>query len=81
MQARTHTFAHAHTHTHKHARAHTQALKNSLRHTKGGQFMQRVLSCAAKDSVAGKRVAIKKIKDAVEDDSDGKRLLRCVRGR
>ena len=31
---------------------------------------------AAKDSVAGKRVAIKKIKDAVEDDSDGKRLLR-----
>ena len=31
---------------------------------------------AAKDSIAGKRVAIKKIKDAVEDDSDGKRLLR-----
>eukprot|EP00277_Geminigera_cryophila_P030238 CAMPEP_0173057526 /NCGR_PEP_ID=MMETSP1102-20130122/799_1 /TAXON_ID=49646 /ORGANISM="Geminigera sp., Strain Caron Lab Isolate" /LENGTH=367 /DNA_ID=CAMNT_0013923071 /DNA_START=70 /DNA_END=1169 /DNA_ORIENTATION=+ len=31
---------------------------------------------AAKDSVAGKRVAIKKIKDAVEDESDGKRLLR-----
>ena len=26
--------------------------------------------------MAGKRVAIKKIKDAVEDDSDGKRLLR-----
>jgi len=31
---------------------------------------------AAKDSIAGKRVAIKKIKDAVEDESDGKRLLR-----
>ncbi len=34
-------------------------------------------SCAAKDSVAGKRVAIKKIKDAVEDESDGKRLPAC----
>ncbi|KAJ1483869.1 hypothetical protein T484DRAFT_1798655 [Baffinella frigidus] len=31
---------------------------------------------AAKDLVAGKRVAIKKIKDALEDEIDGKRLLR-----
>eukprot|EP00960_Hanusia_phi_P042377 755466-Hanusia_phi.AAC.2 len=34
------------------------------------------LVVAAKDAVAGKRVAIKKIKDAVEDEQDGKRLLR-----
>jgi mitogen-activated protein kinase 1/3 len=31
---------------------------------------------AAKDLQAGRRVAIKKIKDALEDEVDGKRLLR-----
>jgi serine/threonine protein kinase len=35
---------------------------------------------AAKDTVTGKRVAIKKIKDAMEDEQDGKRYVQAFAG-